>query len=91
MTEEMELTERNDPPGTHSGAGPGIEAASRPRPLRVSIECATREAVDKALAQTNGNVAEAASVLGIIRTSLYRIMKRYGIATPSCTKGRSQS
>jgi len=52
--------------------------------LKVALERAEREAVEKVLAQANGNVAEAAAMLGILRTSLYRIMKRYGIAVPSC-------
>jgi len=47
------------------------------------LERTERRAVEKVLAQTNGNVAQAAARLGILRTSLYRIMKRCGIATPS--------
>jgi transcriptional regulator of acetoin/glycerol metabolism len=47
------------------------------------LERTERQAVEKMLAQTNGNVAQAAARLGILRTSLYRIMKRCGIATPS--------
>jgi DNA-binding NtrC family response regulator len=53
------------------------------RTLRISLEHAERVAVEKVLAQTHGNVAEAAAMLGILRTSLYRIMKRCGIAS-SC-------
>lgn len=37
--------------------------------------------MERALAYANGNVAAAAAELGILRTSLYRIMKRHGIAT----------
>jgi DNA-binding NtrC family response regulator len=51
--------------------------------LKVALERAEREAVERVLAQTHDNVAEAAAVLGIVRPSLYRIMRRYGIATPS--------
>ena len=47
------------------------------------MELAERETVEKVLARTKGNVAKAAAMLGILRTSLYRIMKRYGIASPS--------
>lgn len=53
--------------------------------LKVSVERAKREAVEKVLVRTKGNVAEAAVMLGIVRPSLYRIMKRYGIATPTRT------
>jgi transcriptional regulator of acetoin/glycerol metabolism len=57
-------------------------AESDGRELKVAVERAEREAVERVLAQSRGNVAEAAAVLGIVRTSLYRIMKRHGIATP---------
>jgi transcriptional regulator of acetoin/glycerol metabolism len=87
----MELTAREDPATTPTGPGPVVETKSGGGTLNIAVECATREAVEKALAQSNGNVAEAAAALGILRTSLYRIMKRYGIATPSCSKGRSQT
>ena len=62
-----------------TGAGAGKVA------LKVSVESAKRKAVERVLAQTNGNVAEAAAILGIVRPSLYRIMKRYGIANPNRT------
>jgi DNA-binding NtrC family response regulator len=51
--------------------------------LKVALERAERETVERVMAQTLGNVAEAAAILGIVRPSLYRIMKRYGIATPT--------
>ena len=54
--------------------------------LKVALERAEREAVETVLAQTRGNVAEAAAILGIVRPSLYRIMKRYGMATPTQAK-----
>jgi len=54
--------------------------------LKVALERAEREAVERVLAQTHENVAEAAAILGVVRPSLYRIMKRYGIATPTQSK-----
>jgi PAS domain S-box-containing protein len=54
--------------------------------LKVALERAEREAVERVMAQTNNNVAEAAAILGIVRPSLYRIMKRYGIASPVQSK-----
>ena len=51
--------------------------------LKVALERAEREAVERVMAQTNNNVSEAAAILGIVRPSLYRIMRRYGIATPN--------
>jgi len=54
--------------------------------LKVALERAERETVERVMAQTQGNVAEAAAILGVVRPSLYRIMKRYGIATPTQTK-----
>ncbi len=55
--------------------------------LKAALEHTEREAVEKVLARANGNVAEAAAMLGILRTSLYRIMKRCGIASSSRAKG----
>jgi transcriptional regulator of acetoin/glycerol metabolism len=54
--------------------------------LQAALDRTEREAVEKVLAQTKGNVAKAAVRLGILRTSLYRIMKRYGIAAPSSAR-----
>jgi len=54
--------------------------------LQTALERTEREAVEKVLARANGNVAEAAARLGVLRTSLYRIMKRHGIATPSSAR-----
>jgi DNA-binding NtrC family response regulator len=57
--------------------------------LKVALERAERDAVERVMAQTDNNVAEAAAILGIVRPSLYRIMKRYGIASPTQTKVES--
>jgi transcriptional regulator of acetoin/glycerol metabolism len=55
--------------------------------LNAALQRAERKTVEKVLARANGNVAVAAVSLGILRTSLYRIMKRYGIATPRAQDG----
>ena len=57
--------------------------------LKAALERTKCAAVEKVLAQSNGNVAEAAAMLGILRTSLYRIMKRYGITSPTRTQTRN--
>jgi len=41
-----------------------------------------REAIEQALARTNGVVAQAAADLGLSRQALYRRMDRLGIARP---------
>ena len=61
--------------------------ASTDETLRASLDRTQRKVVEKVLAEANGSVAEAAARLGIRRTSLYRIMKRYGIATPKRPEG----
>lgn len=61
------------------------------RALKTALERTKREAVEKVLAQANGNVADAAVILGIVRPSLYRIMKRYGIATQTQTQTPTQT
>jgi transcriptional regulator with PAS, ATPase and Fis domain len=55
--------------------------------LSAALRHREREVVEKALAEARGNVAEAASRMGILRTSLYRIMKRYSIAVPCRARG----
>ena len=57
--------------------------------LNDALERTEREAVERVLAQADGNIAEAAAKLGILRTSLYRIMKRCGIASPMHSRGES--
>ena len=64
-----------------AGRGCATGSDADERALSVAVLRAKRAAVVQVLAQTKGNVAAAAAVLGILRTSLYRIMKRYGIAT----------
>jgi transcriptional regulator with GAF, ATPase, and Fis domain len=56
--------------------------ASQGETLKVSLDRTERKVVEKVLAEAGGKVAEAAARLGIRRTSLYRIMRRYGIASP---------
>ncbi len=47
--------------------------------LRQSIEEAERKAINKALAENNGRINQAADSLGISRKNLWEKMKRYGI------------
>jgi len=54
--------------------------------LKGTLGIAEREAVEQAMAQTQNNVAKAAALLGIARPSVYRIMKRHGIASPTRTQ-----
>ena len=51
--------------------------------LKAALERVERETVERVLRQTGNDVAEAAAILGIVRPSLYRIMKRHGIAPPT--------
>jgi transcriptional regulator of acetoin/glycerol metabolism len=57
--------------------------------LNAALERTEHEVVEKVLARAKGNVAEAAAILGIVRPGLYRIMKRYGIASPTQSKVES--
>jgi len=51
--------------------------------LQAALERTERKTVEKVLARADGNVPKAAAMLGIWRTSLYRIMRRCGIPSPS--------
>jgi len=62
-------------------AAPAREATSRPEPSGiVPLEEAERHAILKALAFTQGDRAQAAQLLGIGRTTLYRKLKQYRVA-----------
>jgi transcriptional regulator of acetoin/glycerol metabolism len=43
------------------------------------MDALEKRALEQALAQTRGNVSEAVRILGIGRTTAYRMMKRYGM------------
>jgi transcriptional regulator of acetoin/glycerol metabolism len=45
----------------------------------VTMEDAERAALEEALRRTQGNVSEAVRLLGIGRSTAYRMMKRYGM------------
>jgi DNA-binding NtrC family response regulator len=64
-----------------SAAGPPAAAdpASNGGTLQESLDRATDARVRAALAETAGRRAEAARLLGIERTTLYRLMKRFSI------------
>ena len=58
----------------HAPASPHAPAPSTPRftDLPLSVEAAEEALIQRALSQTNGNIAEAARLLGINRTRIYR-------------------
>ncbi len=51
---------------------PAAGPAPRYSDLPLSVEAAEEELIQRALSQTNGNIAEAARLLGINRTRIYR-------------------
>jgi two-component system NtrC family response regulator len=76
--------------GTHIGiADLGLQArSSRAEPvnLRQVRDEAERGAINKVLSRVDGNIAEAAQLLGISRPTLYDLMKRHGIRADVATK-----
>ena len=63
----------------------GLEDESgEPMPLnlREVRDNAEREAVQKALAQCDGNISQASALLGISRPTLYGLMDKHGISVP---------
>jgi DNA-binding NtrC family response regulator len=68
------------PPSTRASVSLGpsrAPSAKPPQPAR--MDEVERQALERALAQTKGNVSEAVRILGIGRTTAYRLMKKYGI------------
>jgi DNA-binding NtrC family response regulator len=70
------LVEASDDPA--SGA-PEATAARGAVSLRDFLDAAAAERIRAALAETGGRRTEAAARLGIERTTLYRLMRRYGV------------
>jgi DNA-binding NtrC family response regulator len=68
-------------PGPVSGPGPGGDTV--PPPASASGTAPDRAAVEAALAAHGGNVSAAARALGVHRTQLYRLMRRWGLAPAS--------
>jgi DNA-binding NtrC family response regulator len=71
---EAALEGESEPPG------PAATLEGPPEPLSHFLSRATRAYVTEVLRRAGGRRAEAARLLGIDRTTLYRLMKRHGIA-----------
>ena len=54
----------------------------KPKTLQVAMDEAAEQCIGQALKTTGGKRAEAAAMLGVDRTTLYRLMKRLGIPSP---------
>ena len=55
------------------------QADLQPINLRQARENAERQAVSRALAQSDGSIAQAAELLGITRPTLYDLMAKIGL------------
>jgi DNA-binding NtrC family response regulator len=53
--------------------------ASSAEPATLNLEALEKQAIQKAIAQHQGNLSKAAQALGLGRTTLYRKMTRYGL------------
>jgi two-component system NtrC family response regulator len=60
------------------GMGP-VGDGDQPLNLRQVRDEAERQAVTRALARSNGNIAQAAELLGVSRPTLYDLMNRFGM------------
>jgi two-component system NtrC family response regulator len=77
-----------------SAADLGLEApleSREPLNLRQVRDDAERTVVMRVLARVNGNIAEAAHILGVSRPTLYDLMKRLNIRHGSAKAGRAPS
>jgi DNA-binding NtrC family response regulator len=71
---------RESPSGAARARGPGRDPDAR------SLDDVTREHVMRALARHGGNATAAAKQLGVSRTTLWRMLKRWGVSR-SATRG----
>jgi len=63
---------------TESPAGPGV-MMRLDQPLDVAVEALERAFIERALAQANGRVTDAAQLLGISRKGLFLKRKKLGL------------
>jgi two-component system NtrC family response regulator len=49
--------------------------------LRQVRETAEKQAINKALALSNGNISNTAGLLGVTRPTLYSLLEKYGLKT----------
>ena len=61
------------------GLSPPVEADDQPLNLRQVRDEAERHAVTRAIARSNGNIAQAAELLGVSRPTLYDLMSRFNL------------
>ncbi|HJS87352.1 MAG TPA: sigma 54-interacting transcriptional regulator, partial [Acetobacteraceae bacterium] len=73
-------------PASQPRSGPAREQGT-PLPSGASLDATERAAIINAVLETSGNLALAARMLGISRSTLYRKAARYGISLPSVTRG----
>ena len=74
---------------THEDLGlePPGEEAEEMIALRDVRDAAEHEAVIKAMARCNGNIAHAADLLGITRPTLYNLLDKFGLRKPTDPTG----
>jgi transcriptional regulator of acetoin/glycerol metabolism len=71
------------PPGLRASPAetPALAPESAgPAAAGASLETLRREALERALARQGGNVSAAARELGLARSTVYRLARRYGLA-----------
>ena len=77
-----------------SAADLGLELGTAPtevlnlRQVRDEVE---RNTVVKVLARVDGNIAEAASLLGVSRPTLYDLMNRHALRQPVMARAHEES
>jgi two-component system NtrC family response regulator len=56
-----------------------VDDGSRPLNLREVRDTAERREVERALANCDGNLSDAANTLGVARPTLYKRLRKYGL------------
>jgi len=65
-----------DAPPADTGPGPGPQPD---RPMAMSLTSTEQQTIETVIQATGGNLSDAAGILGISRSTLYRKMSQYGI------------
>ncbi|CAO3432952.1 sigma-54-dependent Fis family transcriptional regulator [Azospirillum endophyticum] len=70
-------------------SGPAMPISAAPSPAPMSLTVTEQRTIEDVIAATGGNLSDAAAVLGISRSTLYRKLSQHGIQRTAVRRTRS--